>query len=710
MRTLQRTFYLPLLLSILLYGTFIRAEEAQLPVTQTFNMVLPDTNIWPRISTGSGRIQVVPDTTATGITEWVTSTKLPKSVSIPNYFVGNTIYCDETTVLRDFSVPLNNAIKSTVYFLVYKQQKLGNFSLVASNSTLCALGESLLNSGALDITLTKGSTYVIGTGWSTAKTCYFQTTGHPNTLSFGHTTTGSTYPAAIPPSTTLLRFTNTTYTFLQQYTTCSEGILRMDSSVTNSMATNSITLQVDLADYPSAMLEFRHRENGDESNYWDGVFLSTNNSSWIRLFSLDVTDTNWHIVCTNIVDAAAAAGITLSDTSYIRFQQVDNYPWTNNPADGREFDDITLYTQPNLDYDSISCTAVPTVLNTLYLRGTGIPQDIPLKSDIIWTGGTNALPSTDLTWTLLNASISGTPVHSETFTWDCNFAPLSRTTGTLNRTFVIPPTVKISNFVNRVQGVVDANHALSEDTRLDNTNSTMLLVNHYSGTLSFDNIETTITITNSTSRGGSLSSTNHYISGTGTWNGVGFSFLNLPALKNPATLDYSIAPDVTNQVYVPMTGQQYSYGLYYQFTNGVMLSRTGAYANAKVRLPAGMGVSTVPGQKMQSAFITFEGVRLYQTTRPYTVTKTGYFLITEETKPFFIETDQIEWNSTVSTFRFNATDVIYVRAYEADRMNAQHNPKKSNEGYYAPLDAIDSSCHHKLLGIPAGGTERHRNP
>lgn len=666
------------LLSLQLY-----AAPASLPVHETFSLTMPSTNYWTTLSPTNGRIQIVLDDQKPGQTNLVLQAKDVSPTTITNYFVANVFTCDQTTYLLNFEIMLARKQKSDVKFYLYERSKLtGNYVGIYTSTVTATVGTNYLSGGSITQKLLSGKSYLLGVGWTNANTCFYEYGAHPVSVDFGYTTTGYVYAAGTPPTVITNPPAGTRSAFMQRLTVSQEGVLRMDSSVSLLEATNSLTLAANLAGYGYVNLSFRHRESGDESNTTDGVFLSTNGLSWQRIVSIDVADTNWHSVSTNLVLAANAAGMTLSTQTLIRFQQRDNYPW---PSDGRDFDDIDLYTLPDLDYDHLECTSnMP-----LHLKGTNVAHVLPLSSDIIWLGSSNNLSQTTFNYYY----VDGTNNYlTQTNTWTCNLSALTVSTSTVARDFTIPAGAKLSNRYAIIRAAINPNHAITEVTEANNTNLILIAVNHYSGRLLFNGIETLVTITQSTERT-MFSSTNHLISGYGTLQGYPFSFTNLPAFKNLSTLDYSIDPSVTNEVVVPIIAPVSYLGINYSFTNGVMLCTSGAYANVKVRMPAGLGYTTTRNGHMLNPYIVFRGARLYQTLVPYTQTITDSAYFCEESKPVYIEISSVTWQPSATNFTFVPVDIEYVRQNECARLHAA-NPKArklSNEGYYQFVDGVPSN-------------------
>jgi hypothetical protein len=654
------------------------AATVDMPIEAAFNMEFPPTNIWARYSSPDGRIQIVRDEDKAPLQETVGDTKAPQKATAANIFVGNVFNCQTDAYLMDYDMMLAPQVKGRVFFMVYEADKFGTYRPVYSNQVLALTGTNYVNSGSMELKLQGGKKYMIGAGWTNTTTCWYAYQGNPDAVQFGFSMTGFTQNAAVP-SNTFTAFTSVDNCFVQRISSSRQGILRMDSSVTNSFSTNSITASIDLAGYPTAFLDFRHRENGDEPSSRDGVFVSTNGADWERIVDFDETDTAWHFVHTNLITAANAVGITPTTATLIRIQQSDDYPWETTLHDGREFDDIRIYTLPNLDLDTLTSPGYSSPIKTIHLKGTDTAHEIPLSSTVIWTGATNDLDTVGVTYYYNDNG----NVLSTNFDWDCGFSAMSRETGTLTQAYSFPAGTKLSNYIVIASAVIDPDHEITEMSESDNSNAVLLAVNNYSGNLRFDDVTTDITITNTSVRT-AFSPTEHSISGHGTIQGYSFTFHDLPVDKDLSTLDYEIDPAATDKVYVAVTDEQYTGGIFYNFPDGVELSVSGAYANITAQLPAGMGVTTFAGSSIVDGTLDFPGSHLYSTLHPRSQTLSGTYYVCEESKPVFIEVSQITWNPLISTFDFTPVNTVSVRADERATLMSidPATVKKSNEGYY----------------------------
>ncbi len=120
--------------------------------------------------------------------------------------------------------------------------------------------------------------------------------------------------------------------------------LTMDDAVNaGAYSQTEARLHLDLTGETQVALAFRWKEFGDETHTQDGVYLSSNGgTSFSKVHSFDgsgTTNATWQLVELDIDQLAAGAGVALSDTFVIKFQQYDNYGIT---SDGFAFDEISV--------------------------------------------------------------------------------------------------------------------------------------------------------------------------------------------------------------------------------------------------------------------------------------------------------------------------------------------------------------------------------
>jgi hypothetical protein len=129
--------------------------------------------------------------------------------------------------------------------------------------------------------------------------------------------------------------------------------LTMDSQTRGGYSLNELTLIVDLDAKAGAVLEFAHKEIGDEdhalpatfagSANGDGVAISVDGENWCTIQGLTSRDGiigNYKLFGVDLIAASSACGYTLTARTLIRFQQYDDYPIA---TDGFAFDEISIY-------------------------------------------------------------------------------------------------------------------------------------------------------------------------------------------------------------------------------------------------------------------------------------------------------------------------------------------------------------------------------
>jgi hypothetical protein len=120
--------------------------------------------------------------------------------------------------------------------------------------------------------------------------------------------------------------------------------LTMDNgSNGGALSVNQARLHVNLENETDVVLSFYWKEWSDDNHAnVDGVFISDDGgTTFVRLVDLAIDGTaDYYYKFTIDLDAAvAAAGLTMSNTFVIKFQQTGNYAYS---SDGFAFDDITL--------------------------------------------------------------------------------------------------------------------------------------------------------------------------------------------------------------------------------------------------------------------------------------------------------------------------------------------------------------------------------
>ncbi len=125
--------------------------------------------------------------------------------------------------------------------------------------------------------------------------------------------------------------------------------LALDSATESSFSLNGVDLVVDLEGHSQVLLRYDWQVLGDETHQlpasWfgsaegDGVAISADGLNWHRICNLFGGGAGYQTTTIDLDAAAAAAGLTYTDTFRIRFQQYDNNPI---PSDGLSLDNIQL--------------------------------------------------------------------------------------------------------------------------------------------------------------------------------------------------------------------------------------------------------------------------------------------------------------------------------------------------------------------------------
>ena len=120
--------------------------------------------------------------------------------------------------------------------------------------------------------------------------------------------------------------------------------LTMDDAVDGgSFSQNEAWMRLDLAGESQVALSFRWKEFGDETHAQDGVYFSDDGGAgFVKVYDLNggsFTNDTWQSVDLDLDALAASAGLSLSSTFVVKFQQYDNYGIT---LDGFAFDEVSV--------------------------------------------------------------------------------------------------------------------------------------------------------------------------------------------------------------------------------------------------------------------------------------------------------------------------------------------------------------------------------
>ncbi len=112
-----------------------------------------------------------------------------------------------------------------------------------------------------------------------------------------------------------------------------------DSSLSSSYETSQLTLSLNAANYGQLTLAYNVRNVGEEIHTADGLFISSNGTTWTKVTGYPAISAAFSLQTINLTAAATAAGFTPGSTFKVRWQQYDNSPL---PSDGLAIDDVTV--------------------------------------------------------------------------------------------------------------------------------------------------------------------------------------------------------------------------------------------------------------------------------------------------------------------------------------------------------------------------------
>ena len=645
------------------------------------------------LSGTEGRITVVGDT-ANVETELIGDQNNAAGGTGGNRMRGNYYQCDETVALYKQSMHLDRSQQTAVTFVVYESSTSdGTYSLIASNVVSASTGTGLVQSGEINTLLRAGKYYMIGAAWDQSSTYRYYGTPHPVATSFGQTLSG--YGSNVYPAPQTTSGSVTTYLYPQQLVISDNLVARLDDRVDGSLySINSLNLLADFGGYSDVFLSFRYRDEGDEQDSEDGVFLSTDGgSSFFRIDDLSDSTQTWKTKTLDIAAFAASQGLTLSSASVIRFQQKDNYGW---PTDGREFDDIKLYSLPDLEAVSVKSGGSTSV--SMLWKGFVSEKQIPLEFAVESRGGNADFAASSLRFSYRLRDSGGTTQEYDYDTLAWNIGAMEIKTDTLTSVLTIPASEHLPDLNYTVRAFADALTTMTEALENNNDATISVTVNHYSGWLWFDDVKADITISSWSTRV-TDSPVEHTISGTGVLDGETFSFTDLKVDKNLASLDYSLDSTETTVINVPYPDPQEVSQVTYWLSGGVYLSKNGAYSAIRVLFPAGLGVGTTSREVLIPTY-SFGSCKLTQGLYPAeTLTANEPFHVVEETKPIGYDASAMAWEPETGIFTFTGIAAWSVRNDQylllESRAGLLVDPamaeKKSNAGYYRNVAALLAS-------------------
>ncbi len=151
--------------------------------------------------------------------------------------------------------------------------------------------------------------------------------------------------------------------------------MTMDDNYNGGLyAQNEAWLHLNLAGKSNVELAFWWKEFADETHTQDGVFFSDNGgSSFTKVYSLANGTSTYQEIVLDVDALASSAGLSLTGTFVIKFQQYDNYSIT---TDGMAFDDISvvsLEVPPVADFSGTPTSGVAPLTVNFTDLSTGEP-------------------------------------------------------------------------------------------------------------------------------------------------------------------------------------------------------------------------------------------------------------------------------------------------------------------------------------------------
>jgi len=198
--------------------------------------------------------------------------------------------------------------------------------------------------------------------------------------------------------------------------------LVMDDATSGGYSQTEARLRLNLSGQTQVQLVFWWKDFGDETQTQDGIYFSSNGgTSYTKVYSLNpasYSNNVWRQVTLDLDALAAGAGLALTSTFVVKFQQYDDYPIT---TDGMAFDDIAVtavtggggsYITAESETNNTSGTADGPVGSAVAVTGT-----ISSSTDTDWfyfdvgTAGSINInlaigSSADLDWFLYNSSLT----------------------------------------------------------------------------------------------------------------------------------------------------------------------------------------------------------------------------------------------------------------------------------------------------------------
>lgn len=157
-------------------------------------------------------------------------------------------------------------------------------------------------------------------------------------------------------------------------------------------------------------------------------------------------------------------------------------------------------------------------------------------------------------------------------------------------------------------------------------------------------------------------------------------------------------------------------GIEVERLGSLVLTASGINSGIRAKFPSGFGYTFAPKSKLLESWFEIPGtVALNSALEPtqslFVFSPGGTFWVCEESQPYLLGIEAIDWDVTAGEFRLGAslgTNIQYVRRDELDYLdsvagtllNSDKNLKRSNEQYYRHLETFDISS--VTLGIDPG--------
>lgn len=601
---------------------------------------------------------------------------------------GNLLAPTNNVWLLGHGLHVARAAEKTVNLFVYESAtRTGTYTRVNLQSVTVPASTNYV-SVSTQLPLTAGRYYLLGGQCASGMTLeyaggYYDT---PRNLGWGYAIEGFSQAGSPPATVTKSAATNETV-----YDACfnigDRPAVRMDTSASPQMSTNSLTAVISSSGYSEITLAFDHRASGDEAQAGDGVFASANGTTFTRVLTLN-TSSAWTHYETNIIALAQAAGVSTAGNLHIRFQQQDDYPW---PTDGREFANVRLFSKPDLAWPALSLSP------TNYLFRGSVSKTFGAAGTIRLAGGTNAIAGLGISVRHSLYDNSWGVAFTTNLPDTVDIPALGHRQETYSASFSVPPNTLLTQSVYHLEATLDAAGALTEGRENNNAALADCLVNHYSGVLRFSNTAASVTLTGwGFQPGHDESPVYHLITGSGTLASRSFGFTNLMVRKQMGSCDYVIDPNETQALGLPgligTTGTVS--GLSFVYRNNVALSRNGVTAPLTVYLPAGCAFVHAPDEPWGEAFTqSSDDVQLDANLLPTGAVELPayepYFF--EESKPLYFAVSSLVWNPAAGSFTVPVSGVAYAHSAAFDELNARaaggqiawsNAVRRTNDGYY----------------------------